>query len=157
MAGSDPTGGFDPDAFRTQIRQVMTMAQPNTVLPTTFRWVVEETYAIADPGGNPYSWTETPVSHATPITISDLVVDCAVEFGGNAESTTEAGEIAQLSAIITLLDVDQQALVAHGGRMPDQVLLKGIVYGIDFVPAPVALFTVDVFSVYCSSTDAQGA
>lgn len=155
MAGSDPTGAFDAATFRTNIRQVMAMATANTVEPTTFRWVVEETYAVKDPGGNPYDWTETPVSHATPITISDLAVDCAVEFAGSSETTTEVGEIAQLSAVITMLDVDQQALVAHGGRMPDEVLLKGIVYGIDYVPAPVALFVVDVWTIYCSSTDSE--
>ena len=156
MAGSDPTGAFQADTFRTNIRTVMTMATANTVEPTTFRWVVPESYAVADPGGNPYDWTETPVSHTTPITISDLAVDCAVEFSGSSESTTEAGEIAQLTAVITMLDVDQQLLVAHGGRMPDQVLLKGLVYGIDYVPPPVALFTVDVWTIYCSSTDAEG-
>jgi hypothetical protein len=55
-----------------------------------------------------------------------------------------------------MLDVDQEALVAHGGRMPDQVLLKGLVYNVDFIPAPVALFSVDVFTIYCSTVDAQG-
>jgi hypothetical protein len=117
---------------------------------------VEQTYATADPAGSPYDWTESPASHATPITITDLAVDCAVQFGGDASSTTEAGEIDQLSAILTLLDVDQEALVAHGGRMPDQVLLKGLVYGIDFCPAPVALFSVDVWTLYCSTVDAEG-
>jgi hypothetical protein len=156
MAGADPTGSFSEASFRSNIKLVMKMASPNTVEPTTFRWVVEQTYATADPAGSPYDWTESPASHATPITITDLAVDCAVQFGGDASSTTEAGEIDQLSAVITMLDVDQEALVAHGGRMPDQVLLKGLVYNVDFIPAPVALFSVDVFTIYCSTEDAQG-
>ncbi len=156
MAGSDPTGSFNAQAFTTQIKAVMKMASPNSVEAATFRWVVEPTYAVADPAGSPYDWTESPQSHATPTTIADLAVDCAVQFGGDSSSTTEAGEIDQLSAVLTLLDVDQQALVAHGGRMPDQVLLKGLVYGIDFCPAPVALFSVDVWTLYVSTVDAQG-
>lgn len=155
MAGSDPAGAFDAATFRSNIKQVMAMASPNTVTPTTFRWIVDDTFAVKDPGGNPYDWTEAP-SQPTPTTISDLAVDCAVQFQGDIETTTEVGEIDQLTAVITMLDVDQQALVAHGGRMPDVVLLKGVVYGIDYVPAPIALFNVDVWTIYCSSTDSEG-
>lgn len=156
MAGPDPTGNFNAANFRTQIRATMQMGLPNTAGDAPiFRWIVKPTYASADPAGQPYNWTSHP--SVTPTPIADMTgVDCAIEWGGNSRDITEAGEINQVSVTLTLLDVDQEALVAHGGRMPDQVLLKGIVYNIDYIPAPTGLFDVDVWTLYCSSTDSDG-
>lgn len=154
MAGADPNGNFVAADFRSRIQAAMQMGLPNASGDApTFRWVEDSTYAHADPAGQPYDWTATPTSTPTPI--ADLAVDCAVQFSGEI-SVTEAGEIVQGSAVITLLDVDQQTLVSHGGRMPDQVLLKGIVYNVDFIPPPQGLFDVDVWTIYCSSIDSEG-
>jgi hypothetical protein len=155
MAGSDATGAFDDASFRTQIAAVMQMALPNNPADQpTFRWTVDPTYQQADPAGRPYFWGATPVSD-TPI--ADLQVICAVDLSGSptASTGTDAGEFTELTARITLLDTQYDQLLAHGGRPPDQVLLGGNTYEVDYIPMNVALFDVDVWEIMATSRDAS--
>ena len=152
MAGNDPTGSFNAATFRSAILGAMTMALPNTtMLQPTFRWIVKQSYSSADPAGRPYSWTATP--GATPTLISDLQVPCAVQFGGGSNEGTEAGFETELDARVTLLDTQQAELIAHGGRMPDQVILADRTYNIEY-QTQEALFSVDIFVLYLSAVDA---
>ena len=154
MAGSDPTGNFNPATFRTQIRQAMQMGLPNTAGDgPIFRWIIKEQYPIADPAQRPYNWFAPP-SGNTPAPIADLPgIDCAVEWLGDSSEGTPAGFENEVGVKITLLDVDQQTIMGHGGRMPDQILLKGETYNVQYVPAPQGLFNVDVWTIYAVAQD----
>lgn len=154
MAGSDPTGNFNETQFRNQIRQTMTMGLPNTVsMQPTFRWVTKPTFSVSDPAERPYNWFTNP-NASSPVNPSDFVTVCAVEYMGGSESGTEAGFINEIQAKLTLLDTDMNAVIAHGGRQPDQVLLKGELYQIRYITLE-ALFTVDVYTVFCTALDAE--
>jgi hypothetical protein len=157
MAGVDPAGRFNAAHVRTALSSVMALALPNTTQDRPiFRWLVDPTFAQSDVAGDPFNWTETPSSDS-PAAIPDLQgVNCAIEWGGDSESATAAGEIDQVTVTLTLLDTDYHALITHGGRLPDQVLLKQIVYDITFVPPSVALFDLDVWTVHAQSTDSDG-
>lgn len=150
MAGSNPR--FDAATFRSNILSAMTMALPNTTnLQPTFRWIVKPAYTTADPAGRPYSWTQTAAGNS-PSAIADLQVPCAVQIGGGSETGTEAGFENELNAVITLLDTQQAQLIAQGGRMPDQVLLAGATYNVDYV-LQTALFSVDVYEMHLKAQD----
>lgn len=152
MAGADPTGAFNSTAFRSQIHSVMTMALPGTQsLRPTFQWQQDPTYAVADKAGNPYDWTAAPAANS-PAVIADMQVTCAVTYSLDDEFGTDAGEINQQNITITLLDLDYNALVAHGGRQPDRVVCNGVAYTCDYL-VHVALFDVDVYQLHASSVD----
>jgi hypothetical protein len=154
MAGVDPSGNFVGDDFRTRILAVMTMGLPNTPADRpTFRWRVKPSFAVADPAGRPYFWGATPIGD---VTIPDLQVVCVVELSGSPTSSTgtDAGEFTELTAKITMLDTQYQQLLAHGGRPPDIILLGEATYDVDYVPANLALFDVDVWIIMATSRDA---
>lgn len=148
----DPSGNFNAAAFRTNIRAAMKMGLSNTAGDAPiFRWIVKDTYTVSDPSARPYNWFQNPAPNS-PAPIADLSgVDCALQYGGDSTEGTEAGLINEQQVKVILLDVDQQTLLAHGGRMPDQVLLKGEIYNVDYVPAPQGLFDVDVWTIYCTA------
>jgi hypothetical protein len=125
----------------------MQMGLSNTVaLQPTFRWTKKSTYPVQDPVNHPYDWTETPTTTIAP---ADVQVPCAVEYQERSSEGTAAGAFDGTKAIITMLDTDY-ALIAGS----DQVLLGGNVYDIDVVAPPVALFSVDIFTLYCTARDA---
>lgn len=157
MAGTDPTNSFLASDFRTNILAAMTMALPNTVADQpTFRWKTEGVYDQADPAGNPYYWGATPVSVTV---IPDLQVTCAVDISGSPTSSTgtDAGEFTELTARITLLDTQYQALLANGGRLPDLVLIGQSTYQVDYMQPSIALYDVEVYTLFASSHDAGAA
>jgi hypothetical protein len=154
MAGSDPSGNFSDTVFRAQIRQTMQMGLPNNVAyQPTFRWVTKPEFVVHDPAKRPYNWFQS-VEAGSPTNPSDFVGVCAVEYMGGSESGTEAGFINEIQVKLTILDEDMTSILAHGGsRQPDQVLLKGDLYDIRYTTVE-ALFTVDVYTMYCTATGA---
>jgi hypothetical protein len=151
MAGEDATGSFVADAFRTSIRATMQMGLPNnTANQPTFRWTERATFTTGDPSDRPYNWFTAPATPA-PV-VSDLAVPCAVEYQGNAGQGTEAGFLNETMAKLTLLDTEYNALIAHGGKVPDQVLIKHNVYNLTYSHVE-ALFSVDVWTFYCEAED----
>jgi len=157
MAGTPAIGVFNGPAFRENILAVMTMALPNTVVDQpTFRWKTERVYAQAGPDGNPYYWAESPLG-SDPI--PDLQVTCAVEISGSptASTGTDAGEFTELTARITLLDTQYQQLIAQGGRLPDIVLIGQSIYQVDLMQPSIALYDVEVYTLFASSHDGAAA
>lgn len=141
MAGTDAR--FDAASFRSAIRFAMTMGSPGTTEEkATFRWGKAQTFNPQDPVAKPYHWNEPVV---TDTTRPDVVLDhVAVEFSTNrTQSGTAVGEFVPLRATLTLLD-EEHALVEGA----DMVLLGGHVYGISMTTV-VALFSVDVYQMYC--------
>jgi hypothetical protein len=154
MAGTDPSGGFQSATFRTDIEFAMQMGQVNEIQNApTFRWLVNPSFSPnpTDPTGWPWS-LNAPINPAGPAQISDLQVLCAVQFGSDAEEGTVAGVEEAVRAQITLLDSQQKLLIAHGGRMPDQVLLAGAIYNMNYI-LQQALFDVDVYILYATAVD----
>lgn len=147
---TDPTfgAGFDGDAFRAAIRSTMEMGMPeDTNERVTFRWHTERTYVTADPGGNPYSWDETPASE---LAHDDVQVPCAVNFSarpaGSVDTTLGQFDTARIS--LTLLDVDYTQVEGA-----DTVLIDNNIYVIDFVGPPQGLFDVTVYTIFATAQD----
>ena len=150
MAGStDPrAAGFNAAAFRDAIRFAMKMGLPESTLERiTFRWRVKNDYAIEDPEGLPYRFTNAPIS---TITHADVLIPAAVEFvtRGGFPKGESFGQFDNPKAVITILDEDY-ALVDSA----DIILLGGNTYQIDFVAPPIGLFEVTVWQLYCTAVD----
>ena len=128
------------------------MASPNdpTQVPT-FRWDPVLAYAKADVGGRPYAFdgSAAPVSDTV---ITDLVLDTVVaviEKGIEGAEGTRIGMFRGQRMTLTVLDVDFQAIVAHGkGRFADAVMAGGTEYRVQEIPRPDALFDVDVWTIH---------
>lgn len=149
-APTDPTFGadFDADLFRDSIRQTMIMAKPNAVEERlTFVWTTKKEYETNSPSGKPYSYNQEPDS---VIAHDPVEAVCAVEFISRSAqgAGTPFGEVDAPRLILTLLDVDYE--LVEGA---DLVYMDGAEYKIDYVAPPMGLFTVTIYSVYCSSTD----
>jgi hypothetical protein len=150
MAGS--SASFPAADFRKAIRDAARMAAPNDALMVPrFHWNKVQTFQKADSGGRPYSFTssETP---ATEDDIADLTVETVVAVVEKTIETpegTRAGLFRGSRMTLTVLDVDYDAILAHGnGRFADSVLTGNTEYVIEEIPMPVALFQVDVWTVH---------
>lgn len=141
MAGANT--GFNPAEFRDAIHFAMTMGSPNaTQEKATFRWLKAQTFDPQDPARRPYRWDEPVVSDTTP---PDVTLDeVAVEYHPSRSTAgTDVGTFVPLKADLTMLDVDY-ALVAGA----DAVLIGGSTWRVVAVTQQ-ALFSVDVFTLYC--------
>lgn len=147
---TDPNFGadFDADAFRNAITGAMEMGLPaDPSERVTFRWKTDHTYATADPAGNPYNFTATPV---TTTAKADVQIPAAVEFISGRSAGMEGTVFGAIEdrplAIITVLDTHYPLV-----QGADQVLLGGDTYNIDYVAPPIGLFTVTVYQLHCRS------
>jgi len=155
--GDSRQNAFDAARFKSGIRFAMAMGTPPTAAErVAFQWNADNTYTIADAKGDPYDWTASPTAtiSATDIALS-LDVRAAVEFfdAKSSSGSTGMGDFDIGTLKITVLD-DDWALVqdANLGR-PDTVLVDGNTYTVDYVSPPNGLFTVTVYTVFCSSLD----
>ena len=154
MAGTDAR--FPAAKFRTAIKNAMRMGAPeDTNKRVTFHWRVDKTFQRKDSGGDPISWTATPVTVDNP---PDVQVDCSLTFTGQKSGTrtapdgTAVAEFDTTHGVITLLDVDY-AQIFSGGRRADQVVIDRDTYDIQFVAAPYALFDVTCYDLHIESVD----
>ena len=144
MAGTNPA--FNAAEFRTNIIATMNMGLPvDPAERATFRWRTETTFDVADPSGNPYDFTSSPVdtdAHA------DVQVPCAVEFVTHQTTGdgTALGAFRTPRAIITVLDTHYPDIEGAS-----EVLLGGNTYVINFVAPPVGLFDVTVYQLHCQA------
>jgi hypothetical protein len=146
MAGSN--AAFNPGEFRTAIRDAMNMGLPANVSErATFKWNVERTYTVADPGDNPYDWNDTPVSTTTH---ADVQIPVAVEFTARA-SDAGANNIGSFDpSRVTLTVLDEDYALVQGA---DEVLLGGNAYVIRYVAPPLGLFEVTVYQIFAEARD----
>lgn len=149
---TDPrAAGFDPAAFRDGIKFAMRMGAPDAANErVTFRWLDQPAYTTHDPAGRSYDWTTPPTS---TVTVADLQLDCAVELLGGPSGETNIGTFDANKMVITLLDDDYEALIAHGARLPDVVLAGGNTYLVQYLAPPVGLFDVTVYRLFTESRD----
>ena len=145
MAGNNT--GFDPAAFRTGIKFAMQMGAPNSVSDrVTFVWRPAKTFSKTDPAGNPYDWSASPT---TTETHADVVVDVAVtDLGRPTPEHTAVGAIDAQKISLTLLDVDYEQVVGA-----QEVRWGGKTFQIDYVMPPIALFSVDIHTIFATAVD----
>ncbi len=144
--------GFNPDVFRTAVKNVMKMGAPDSSNEkATFTWTPQKTYASKDSGGKPWAKDATRTATVTPASVQ---VDVAVEFvpRSTLSGGTSMGEFDTPRAIITILD-DDYALIFADGVRADNVLLGGNKYKIDYAAPPIGLFSVTVYQLHCSARD----
>ena len=155
MAGTDPR--FPSAKVRAGLKFAMQMAFPeDSAQQITWQWTIKRDFKKQDSGGFPFEWTSSQVQSQTVIT--DKIVDCAVQTKAPAGTTrvggTTMGIMDIASATVTLLDVDYDALVAHGlGDFPDQAVMDGAVYVVQTKGPPEGLFDVTVYSIYLQAID----
>lgn len=147
--------GFDPDNFRTQIRNTMIMGLPQTIAerPTFYSPAVTEWpthYPSGDPinfddDGKPLDPSVRPVTHGGDVGIQ---VACAVEFKPTTGDTeTIIGNFRDAAAVLTLLDTEYVIVAGC-----DTVDLGGVRYYINFIGPPLGLGPVTVYQLYCNPT-----
>lgn len=148
--------GFDPDNFRTQIRNTMIMGLPQQVVqrPTFYSTSVVQWpthYDSGDPitfddDGYPLDPTVRPIP---PTQQTGIQVACAVEFKATQDDNeTVVGNFRDTAAILTLLDTEYELV-----KNCDQVKLGGnMQFYINYTAPPLGLGPVTVYQMYLSPT-----
>ena len=54
---------------------------------------------------------------------------------------------------ITLLDTEYAKLIANGGRLPDEVIISGDTYVMDYIEPEVGLLNMDVYTMYATAQE----
>ncbi len=158
MAGSDSR--FDAAKVRSALHFAMSMAFPgDTSKQITWLWKPSRTFnKTADSGGQPFDWTAADIK--TEVDIEPMTVLCALNFKlDNSPARvggTALGIMNVASGTVTMLDVDHDALVAHGGRFPDQAKWDDGIYNVQITAPPYALFDMTVWDVYIQAPDIGG-
>jgi hypothetical protein len=150
MADADPR--FNATKFRDAIHFAMKMGLPNaSTEQIAFRWLERRTYDKQDTGGNPYDWTDTPV---TDTVVADVYLQAAVEFQfvRSGVENNPVGQFESPNLVVTLLDTEYPYLFSNGKRA-DQIVIDEAVYQINFIAPPIGLFDVTVYQVYASGLD----
>jgi hypothetical protein len=142
MAGE--LAGFDPDLFRTTIRNAMIMGLPEpTALQPTFYFRTTYSYpqgTVLDPEGKPID----PRIQATAKASAPVQVPCAVEFSPDTTNNEGlAGTFWTDRAMLTVLDTDYASI-----QEAIEVDLSGERYLIQRVKA-IGLGTVTVYQMLC--------
>jgi hypothetical protein len=122
----------------------------------TFQWTPVKTYTQADSRGRPYNWSQSPSATVTiPDKVASLSLPCAVEFTDSRSSSgqTTVGDFDVASIKVTLLDTQYEELIAVALGRPNTVIVDGNTYNIDYWAPPIALFTVNVYTLYASARD----
>jgi len=108
MAGPDPTGAFDPDEFRVNIRAVMLMGLPeDTALRPTFHFPKVVDNANPDPANRPWDFNQPKVTDTTPAAVQ---VICGVKVKDGTAGYNSAGKFDAREATLTFFE-DEWAAV----------------------------------------------
>jgi hypothetical protein len=150
--------GFNEPAFRDAILNTMLMGIPEDPKERlTFWWRRDRTYSPDDAAGNPYDWTEAPVTDvAGNPKLPDkgaeqsLQVPYALEFSARpaGSSNTVFGEIDASRAIVTMMESDFTKV-----QSADYATIGDSRYRIQFDAPPIGLFGVTVWTLYLEAED----
>ncbi len=155
------SNGFNEAKFRDAVANTMLMGMPEDPAERlTWWWNRDETYSPDDPAGNPYDWTQPPLTDAPgnpklkdPGAPSDqsLIVNYALEYSARpaGSANTVFGEIDTSRAIVSLADGDYQKI-----KTADYATIGNTTYRIQFKGPPVGLFGFTLYSVYLEAEDA---
>jgi len=151
---TDPrSNAFSAAKFKDAIRFAMNMGLPDTAAErVTFRWKPEKTFTTNSPTGNPYDLTDAPTATDSA---ADVLVNAAVEFVTRASlgETTTIGSFENPRLVVTLLDDEFVTITDATLGLPNQVLVGGNTYNIDFVAPPIGLFSVTVYQIHATAVD----
>ncbi len=150
MAGTSTD--FDKASFRAGILLAMGLGTPNSPdQALTFVWEDLKTFAVADDAGDPFDWTNAPV---TDTEIADFQVPVAVQRGAITTAETEVGTFDDSRITITILAEEWAEVLAHAnGRMPSQARFNGDLFAIEAGPQTIALFDEDVHTLIAVRAD----
>lgn len=162
MAGSDPTGGFDPDEFTQNIRAVMLMGLPDDAAKRPiFLFPRTRTYANDDKAGQPFNWGEVPTTDTNTLPGEPKMVKCgegtgevvctweaAGGRGGTQSLETPFGDFDAERLVFTFLQGDWDLVVGF-----DHITLNDSTYRYQFEEPAVGLYEVTVHQVVVSAVD----
>lgn len=159
MAGTDPTGGFDADETRGNLRAAMLMGLPqDQAQRPIFLFPRQITNTPEDQNHQPWDWTAAPATDTNPhersVTCGDGAdqVVCTWEGSGGRGGTqaieTELGAFDFERLVITMLDVDY-AKVAGFNR----VKMSGNTYRVQFEVPQTGLYDMSVHQIVVGSED----
>lgn len=157
MATPDDTtfgADFDQAEFESAILSTMQMGMPSTETEgLTWHWERDRTWTEQSPGGNPYSWTDTPETDEPGNPEEDdgsVQVPYAIEWSGRpaASKDTELGQFDASRAVIYLLaDGYEQVKTA------DYAQIHGDRYEIDLDAPPLGLFDSTIYTIILTAED----
>lgn len=168
MAGSDPTGAFIADEYRTNMRRVLAMAlAQDQMLRPIFLFPRERTYSEPDAGGQPFDWTkpaltDSSVPDGEKVVYSgeadDEVAVGIADAGGRGGTQTNETAFADFDAerrVLSMLDVDYAKIVVAGDRLNtfDRVRIGGSLYSWQFEEEPTGLFEVTWHKIVVQAID----
>jgi hypothetical protein len=149
---------FNETAFRDAVLNTMLMGMPEDPAERlTFVWRRDRTYVPDDPAGNPYDWTQPPVTDTAGNTAlpddgteQSLQVPYALEFSARpaGSANTVFGEIDMARAVITLMDDAFEQV-----KTADYAVIGDTRYRIQFDAPAVGLFGVTVWTLYIEAED----
>ena len=137
--------GFDPAAVIAGLHEAMAFGEPTrTSDKATFVKIAESSSVVPrDDDGVPFDVGQRPTR--TP---SSVQVPCAVEFVDRADAMETFGVVQATRIKVTLLDPDYQRV--KGFRY---VVIGGDKYNYRLTEPPVALGSIDVWTVHCVAED----
>lgn len=152
------TPSFPEATFRTAIRNTMLMGIPEDPDERlTWWWRRDQTYSPDDPAGDPYDWTQTPVTNApgNPAlgdtgTDQSLQVAYALEYAARpaGSANTVFGEIDTSRAVVSLADTEHEQV-----KTADYCTIGNTTYRIQFQGPPVGLFGFTLHQIYLEAED----
>lgn len=141
--------GFDADAARQGILNAMGFGEPTR--SDDKAWFYFPKTRATDPPGGAMDDDSVPFDFTSPVVSSGpgrVQVSCAVEYIDTAEVTGTFGGDRPARVKITLLDDEYQQIKGFSF-----VVAGGDKYTYDSTEPPVALGTIDVWTVHATSED----
>ncbi len=141
MAGPDPTGAFNPDEFRANIRMVMLMGFPeDEALRPTFHFASTVENPSSDPGNRPWD-LQSPVEASNAP--DPILVLCGIDVDPGQRGYTAVGKFEASTCTLSFFE-DEWALV--GASVEDggftHVMIGGKKYQRGATLEPAGLFEV---------------
>lgn len=150
---------FSESTFRTAILNTMLMGMPEDPgQQLRWWWHRDQTYSPDDPAGNPYDWTESPLTSVPgnpklpdkdPASEQSLIVPYALEYSARQTgSTTAFGEIDTSRAVVSLTDTDYEKI-----KTADYATVGETTYRIQFKGPAIGLFGYTLFQMFLEAED----
>jgi hypothetical protein len=142
--------GFDADAARQGILNAMSFGEPTRTDDKA--WFYFSKTRTSTPPGAAADQDGVPFDSTAPVLSPDrkprLQVPCAIDYVDVAETTETFGSDKAARIVITLLDTEYQRVKGFA-----YVVAGGDKYVSPTVEPPVALGTIDVWTVHCVAED----
>lgn len=137
--------GFDASAVIAGLREAMTFGEPTRSddKATFYLWSQAASGGVLDDDGVPFDTAQRPTRTTKPVQ-----VPCAIEYVDRADQGETFGLVQASRIKVTLLDPDYQKV--KGFRY---MSVGGDRYNYRLTEPPVALGSIDVWTVHCVAED----